>query len=67
MFYYLDDFLIVAPPQPDECQRDLWKLLQLFNKLGIPVAEGAINPVDVFGHRIRYQGDGSLSPKKESI
>ena len=39
VFHYLDDFLIVAPPQPEECQRDLWKLLQLFSKLGVPVAE----------------------------
>ena len=39
MFHYLDDFLIVAPPQPDESQRDLRKLLQLFSKLGVPVAE----------------------------
>ena len=39
MFHYLDDFLIVAPPQPEECQRDLRKLLQLFSKLGVPVAE----------------------------
>ena len=39
VFHYLDDFLIVAPPQPEECQRDLRKLLQLFSKLGVPVAE----------------------------
>ena len=26
-------------PQPDECQRDLQKLLQLFSKLSIPVVE----------------------------
>ena len=70
--HVLDDFLIVAPPQPDECQRDLQKLLQLFSKLGVPVAEekreGPSTQLMFLGIKLRrYQGDGSSSPKKESI
>ena len=40
-FHYLDDFDSNSP-QSDECQKtseNLRKLLQLFSKLGVPVAE----------------------------
>ena len=38
VFHYLD-FLMVSPPQPGHGHENLWKLLQLFSRLGVPVAE----------------------------
>ena len=39
VFHYLDDFLIVTPPESPQCERELQKLLQVFNRLGVPIAE----------------------------
>ena len=39
VLHYLDDFLIVAPPHLNQGQADLRRLLQLFERLGVPVAE----------------------------
>ena len=38
VFHYLDDFLIVAPPDFKLCEVNLCKLLALFKRLHIPVA-----------------------------
>lgn len=39
VFHYLDDFLIVAQPESQQCGEELQKLLRVFTKLGVPVAE----------------------------
>ena len=39
IFHYLDDFLIVAPPDSSVCEENLYKLKALFDKLHIPIAE----------------------------
>ena len=39
IFHYLDDFLIVAPPDSSVCEENLYKLRALFDKLHIPIAE----------------------------
>lgn len=39
VFHYLDDFLIVAQPDSPQCKEELHKLLQMFSRLGVPIAE----------------------------
>ena len=38
-FHYLDDFLIVAQLGSPQCGEELQRLLQVFSKLGVPIAE----------------------------
>ena len=38
LFHYLDDFLIVAAPRSDQCEEDLRRLLNIFDRLRIPIA-----------------------------
>ena len=38
VLHYLDDFIIVAPPESHKCQEDLTTLLQAASALGIPIA-----------------------------
>jgi len=38
IFHYLDDFLIISPPSSDEGSRHLHSLLELFERLRVPVA-----------------------------
>ncbi len=37
LFHYLDDFITVAPPQSDECQQNLAKILETCQLLGVPI------------------------------
>ena len=39
VFHYLDDFLIVAQPDSPQCGEELQRLLRIFSRLGVPVAE----------------------------
>ena len=39
VIHYLDDFLVVAPPQSSVCAESLQSVLQVFEMLGLPVAE----------------------------
>ena len=39
VYQYLDDFLIEAQPDSPQCKEDLHKLQQVFDKLGVPIAE----------------------------
>ena len=38
VFHYLDDFLIVGNPSSEQCKVDLQRLLEVFDRLHIPVA-----------------------------
>ena len=38
LFHYLDDFVILAPPQAPCCQQDLSTLLEVCAELGVPIA-----------------------------
>ena len=38
LYHYLDDFIIVAPPQSSHCQQDLTLLQQECSRLGVPIA-----------------------------
>ena len=38
LFHYLDDFIILAPPQSPRCRQDLSTLLQVCTELDIPIA-----------------------------
>ena len=38
VIHYLDDFLIVGPPQSTKCKHDVDKLLEIFEDIGLPVA-----------------------------
>ena len=38
VFHYLDDFIIVAPPNSPQCQEDLHKLECICARLGVPLA-----------------------------
>lgn len=38
VIHYLDDFLLVGPPNSDECASSLAILLRVFKRLGLPVA-----------------------------
>lgn len=37
--HYLDDFLVMGAPASAECELSLSKLLGIFNRLGLPIAE----------------------------
>ena len=39
VIHYLDDYLIIGAPDCDECQKALTSLLEVFQRLGLPVAE----------------------------
>ena len=39
MYHYLDDFLILAQPDSQQCNEGLHKLQRVFDKLGVPLAE----------------------------
>jgi hypothetical protein len=39
VIHYLDDYLIIGAPDSDECQKALMSLLEVFQRLGLPVAE----------------------------
>ena len=39
VFHYLDDFLIIAQPGSQQCGEELQRLLRVFSKLGVPIAE----------------------------
>ena len=39
VYHYLDDFMIVARPYSLRCREDLQKLQQVFDRLGVPIAE----------------------------
>ena len=39
ILHHLDDFLLIGPPCSDSCATSLTKLLSVFNRLGIPIAE----------------------------
>ena len=39
IFYYLNDFLIIAPADSDQFKVDLGKLMTTFDRLNVPVAE----------------------------
>jgi len=45
VFHYLDDFLIVAQPDLPQCKEELQRLLQVFGRLGVPVAEEKLQSV----------------------
>ncbi len=36
--HYLDDFLVLGPPESQECAKALSTLLEVFHRLGLPVA-----------------------------
>jgi hypothetical protein len=38
LYHYLDDFIIVAPPQSSQCQQDLTLLQRECGRLGVPIA-----------------------------
>ena len=38
IYHYLDDFIIVAPPQSSQCQQDLTMLQRECGRLGVPIA-----------------------------
>ena len=38
LFHYLDDFILVAPPNSPQCQLNLSTLLQACRELGVPIA-----------------------------
>ena len=38
IFHYLDDFLLVGPPNSDVCKKNIDRVLGLFAELGLPVA-----------------------------
>ncbi len=42
VIHYLDDFLVVGAPSSQECAIALAKLLEIFHRLGLPVAEGKL-------------------------
>ena len=42
--HYLDDFLLAGEPDSDNCHRDLNKTLQLFDRLGVPLAPEKLVP-----------------------
>lgn len=39
VIHYLDDFLVIGAPASEECATALSKLLRIFGRLGLPVAE----------------------------
>ncbi len=48
--HYLDDFLVMGSPASEECKVALDKLLQLFGRLGIPVAANKLEgPASLLG------------------
>lgn len=55
LIHYLDDFFLAGPPQCFCCQCDLDTFLQVFLKLGMPVAiamekvEGSITAMSFLG------------------
>ena len=38
IYHYLDDFIIVGPPDSDQCQKDLSTLESICTTLGVPLA-----------------------------
>ena len=38
IYHYLDDFIIIGPPDSDQCQKDLSTLESICTTLGVPLA-----------------------------
>ena len=38
LLHYLDDFLLVGPPEQPTCQKSMTTMMQLCERLGVPVA-----------------------------
>ena len=58
----INELLIVVSSQSDKCHGDLGKVLQLFSKLGVLVAEKKMEGPST---HLLYQGNGlSLAKKK---
>lgn len=38
VLHYLDDFIVIGPPETTTCQKDLHTLLRTASKLGVPIA-----------------------------
>ena len=68
LFHYLDDFIVLAPPQSPDCQRDLSTLLEVCVELGVPITshktEGPATclvflgiEVDTVANELRLPGD----------
>ena len=47
VIHYLDDFLLIETPDTDECEKGVRTLLEVFHRLGLPVAEGKLEGPDV--------------------
>ena len=47
IMHYLDDFLLVGAPHSRECREGVRTVLQIFNRLGLPVAEEKLEGPDV--------------------
>ena len=45
--HYLDDFLVMGPPLLPECGEALCKLLEILDRLGLPVDGEAGGPYDI--------------------
>ncbi len=56
VIHYLDDFLVIGTPNTSECAAALKKLLDLFHRLGLPVAvekrEGPATQLEFLGFEI---------------
>ena len=51
LLHYLDDFLLVGPPDKDTCQEAMYRMLLVCDQLGIPVAS---EQLALYLHRVEY-------------
>ena len=61
VMHYLDDFLVLGAPGSEECSTALKKLLEVFEKLGLPVAPEKSEGPDT---KLTFQGKKSCSMKE---
>lgn len=77
VIHYLDDFLVMRAPGSDKCATAVKKLLEVFERLGLPVApeklEGPDTILVFLLFQARYDSEGVRLPQhklaelKESI
>ena len=69
VIHCLDDFFVVGAPNSDECEANLLKVLEVFARLGLPVAVqigGAGGLLNLPRFRAGFDGYGASSPRPEA-
>ena len=65
LLHYLDDFLLMGPPQSPTCQDNLSTVRHVCSLLGIPLALETIRLLDFLRDHTRHSTYGSTPPRRQ--